>query len=96
MRENLDIDLDELSVYDDKSSYVDRISSAKVSDRRSLGGMIRSGSHSAFMKGKPATLSEANLAELNSRSGGRGPPVQRSLVVSSKGSRPRSSHTYTT
>ena len=68
MRENLDIDLDELPVIDNASSYADRVSSAKMSDRRNPGGMLRSGSH-ALIKGQPTALSEANLAELNSRSG---------------------------
>jgi len=93
MKNNLDIDLDELPVIDEKASNNSRIKSAIPAQRKSA-QMIRSGSQSAIQKFPGgATLSEANLNDLN----GRGRLVKtRSLAGSSHGGRPMSAATYTT
>lgn len=65
MKNNLDIDLDELPVIDERASSNARIKSAIPAQRKNA-GMIRSGSQSAFLKHPGnATLSEANLNDLN-------------------------------
>ena len=93
MKNNLDIDIDELPVIDEKASS-NRIQSAMPAQRKNT-NLIRSGSQTAFLKqsGAANTLSEANLNDLN----GGGRLVQtRSFVGSSQGGRPMSASTHTT
>ena len=93
MKNNLDIDLDELPVIDEKAASTNsRIKSAMPAQRKNQ-GMIRSGSQSAIQKFPGgATLSEANLNDLN----GQRMVKNRSMVGSSQGGRPMSAATYTT
>ena len=96
MKNNLDIDLDELPVIDERASSNSRIKSAMPAQRKNA-GMIRSGSQSAFHKYPAnATLSEANLNDLNGGQGGGRLAKTRSIVSSSQGGRPMSAATYTT
>ena len=71
MKNNLDIDIDELPVISEKASSNGRIQSAMPAQRKNA-GMIRSGSQTAILKHPGiGTLSEANLNDLNGGAGGR-------------------------
>ena len=93
MKNNLDIDIDELPEIEEKAPSNYRIQSAMPAQRRST-NMIRSGSQSNFLKhpGATNTLSEANLNDLN---GGRLTQT-RQFDRSSQGGRPMSASTHTT
>lgn len=90
MRNNLDIDIDELPVIEERqpSSYANRVHSGKQARRQSTDFNQRSGSQSAFKNN--LALSEANLHELNGGSG-----LQKNGSFAGSG-RPMSAATYTT
>lgn len=96
MKTNLDIDLDELPMIEERtgSGYGERIRSAAQPGRRQNAEIVRSGSQ-AVMRHQTTALSEANLAELNG-DGRPQLPRHASFANSSQGGRPRSSQTYTT
>ena len=72
MKNNLDIDLDELPIIDEKEAAQNRIKSALPNQQR-RSEIFRSGSHNNLAKigGPGVALSEANLAEMNGRHSGR-------------------------
>ena len=97
LKNNLDIDLDELPVIEERTKGDDRIKSAIPNRRRNAETFSRSGSQTALQKmpyGGAGTLSEANLADFN---GSAMKNKNKSLIVSSHdGGRPMSAATYTT